>query len=345
MVLTFVLLLAVGGLSAVATVPYVRFSPGPTVDVLGELSAGKPIISVDGHATYQTSGQFRMTTVSQTRRESRISLWAAMSAWASPAQALFPYDVIYGDDKTAEQDRSESQVEMVSSQDNATAAALTELGYRLASRPVVLQTVPGGAAEGQLKAHDVIVSANGSATTATKQVQDIVGALKPGETVALDVLRKGKPRSFTLTTKPSADDPEKAVIGILLGLGYDFPFQVTVNVPEEIGGPSAGLIFSLAIYDTLTPGELTGGKTIAGTGTIDEEGKVGPIGGIQQKIAAADEAGASLFLVPPDNCDEAVETRTDVELVRADTMHSALEAIKAYTANPKAELPACKGDS
>ena len=341
--LAFVLLLAVGGLSAVVTVPYVRFSPGPTVDVLGELSAGKPIISVNGHETYKTSGQLRMTTVSQTRRESNMSLWAALSAWANPSQALLPYDVIYRDDSTPEQDRTEGRLEMVSSQDNATAAALKELGYQLAPRPAVLMTVPGGAADGQLKAHDVIVSVNGSAISEAKQVQDIVRALKPGDRVAVDVLRNGKPRSFTLTTKPDAQDPKRALIGIQMGLGYDFPFQVSVQVPEEIGGPSAGLIFSLAIYDTLTPGELTAGRSIAGTGTIDEQGKVGPIGGIQQKIAAAEEAGATLFLVPPDNCDEAIAADTDLELVRADTMHSALEAIKAYAANQDAALPACKG--
>jgi PDZ domain-containing protein len=105
-------------------------------------------------------------------------------------------------------------------------------------------------------------------------------------------------------------------------------------------------MFSLGIYDTLTPGSLTGGETVAGTGTIDASGKVGPIGGIQQKIAAADAAGAELFLVPPDNCKDAVGAQNgDMRLVRAPTMHSAVESIEAWVKNPDVDLPSCKGAS
>ena len=125
-----------------------------------------------------------------------------------------------------------------------------------------------------------------------------------------------------------------------------FPFEVSVNIDPSIGGPSAGLMFSLGIYDTLTPGSLTGGETVAGTGTIDATGKVGPIGGIQQKIAGARAAGAELFLVPPDNCGDAVGAANgDMRLVKAASMHTAVEAIETWADDPDADLPTCKGDS
>jgi PDZ domain-containing protein len=346
-VVAFVLLVACGASAIFVTVPYVRFSPGPTINVLGSPASGKPIVEVVGHKTFKTTGQLRMTTVSTTQRGDHITFGAALSAWADPKQAVYPYDAIYPGNISRAEDQSESQMEMVSSQDTATAAALTELGYKLTPKPEVLRTVPGGAAEGKLMARDTFVAINGTAIKDVVQVSQIISALKPGASVRIDVLRGGKPRSVTLTTQLAPadparpDDPRKTVIGIFVGVGYDFPFQVTVNIPDQIGGPSAGLIFSLAIYDTLTPGPLAAEVPIAGTGTIDEKGKVGPIGGIEQKIAGAEADGAKVFLVPPDNCDEAVLAKTDLKLIRADTMHSALESIKTYVADPDAQLPAC----
>ncbi len=132
------------------------------------------------------------------------------------------------------------------------------------------------------------------------------------------------------------------MVGVEIGTGYDFPFDVTVRLDEDIGGPSAGLIFSLGVYDTLTPGSLTGGTDIAGTGTIDPDGSVGPIGGIQQKIVAAADAGAKIFLVPAGNCDAALgaDVRDDeIRLVRAATMHRPSTSLETYADDPDAELP------
>ena len=340
-VVAFTLLVVGGATAFFATVPYVRFLPGPTVNVLGEQTNGKPIVSVQGHKTYKTDGQLRMTTVRSTSAGSHITLWSALRAWVEPDQGVYPYDSIYRDDTTSDQEETAAHLEMVSSQDNAIAAALTELGYHLDPVPAVLETIPGGAAEGKLHAHDLIVKINGERITTENGVVKAITKLKPGDHAKVDILRDRKAMSFDLVTQAATDDPRRAVIGIYPGLSYRFPFDVHVNIPDEIGGPSAGLMFSLAIYDTLTPGSLTGGASIAGTGTIDEAGGVGPIGGIQQKIAGAEADGAKLFLVPPDNCDVAVLAKTHLELVRADTMQSALESIKKYVANPDAKLPAC----
>jgi PDZ domain-containing protein len=338
-----VLLFACGLVGAYARVPFVRYQPGPTVNVLGDQGDGKPIVEVHGHKRYDTDGQLRMTTVRTSNRDASPSLLGALYAWISPTQSLYPFDVVYPGDQTTEEDRTESQLEMVSSQDTAIAAALTELGYDLSPEVTVLRTIPGGAAEGKLKPHDVIVAVDGKPIESTRQVAKDISALEPGEEVTLDIHRQGKPMSVTLTTKAAADDPSRAVIGIYPGVGFEFPFDVSVQIPDSIGGPSAGLIFALAVYDTLTPGALTGGAEIAGTGTVDENGRVGPIGGIQQKIAGAEQDGATLFLVPPDNCASAMAADTDLRLVRADTLHSAVESIKTYAADPDAPLPTCPG--
>ena len=122
------------------------------------------------------------------------------------------------------------------------------------------------------------------------------------------------------------------------------PFDVSVNINDDIGGPSAGLMFSLAIYDTLTPGSLTGGQVVAGTGTIDDGGQVGPIGGIQQKIAGAREAGAQLFLVPPDNCADAARAPTTATCVwsRPYDACSGAGHREVGRRTPTPTLPACE---
>ena len=132
------------------------------------------------------------------------------------------------------------------------------------------------------------------------------------------------------------------VIGLAVLILGVFP-QLLLWLTDTLGVQvPANLLFSLAIYDTLTPGSLTGDQIVAGTGTIDEKGKVGPIGGIQQKIVGARDDGAVLFLVPPDNCDDALGARNgDMRLVKAVTMHAAAQAIEKWVKNPDAKLPTC----
>jgi PDZ domain-containing protein len=168
--------------------------------------------------------------------------------------------------------------------------------------------------------------------------------VEPGTRVSGAVRRGGERQRFTVTTEPAADDPDRAVLGILVGTGYRFPFDVRVGLGDDIGGPSAGLVFALSIYDVLTPGPLTDGHVIAGTGTITADGRVGRIGWIRQKVSGAQDAGARLFLVPPDNCAAAVLAPVDPErlrLVRADTLRSAIDSLELYAEDPSADLPRC----
>jgi PDZ domain-containing protein len=337
------LLLALAVVAALLPVPYVTMGPGPTVNVLGK-SDDKPIIEVKGHRTYPTDGDLRLTTVSVTNPTRKVRLLGVLGAWFDGTRAVYPRDVVYPPDESAEESEQQSSVEMVSSQDTAIAAALTELGYKLPLQIEVLAVTKGSPAAGKLRTRDRIREVNGVRVTDAAQVSKAVQQTGVGKVATFVVRRGASTERVKVTAEAAPDDAKKAVVGVQIGTGYDFPFDVSVHLGENIGGPSAGLIFSLGVYDKLTPGALSGGKDIAGTGTIEADGRVGPIGGIQQKIVAAANRGAEIFLVPPDNCEAAQHAdvkKGEIRLVKAATMHSAVESLEAYAADSSADLPAC----
>lgn len=338
------LLIALWVAAATEPLPFVTYEPGLTVNVLGDTQGGHDIIQVQGHKTYpDEQGQLRMTTVYVSQPNARVTLAELMHDWISPDDAVYPYKAVYRPNETTQQNQQQGAVEMVSSQDAATAVALHELGYDVKPAVEVLSVVDGSPAQGALKVRDIFLEVDGTKVRSTDDVIKAVQSAPAGQPVHFVVRRDGKPTDVSVTPEDKAGTP---TVGIQLGTGFQFPFKVSVNIPEAIGGPSAGLMFSLGIYDTLTPGSLTAGATIAGTGTLDGTGKVGPIGGIQQKIAAARDAGAKLFMVPPDNCKDALGAPNgDMRLVKATTMHAALQSLKAWDANHDATLPSCEEDS
>lgn len=327
----------------VQPLPFVTYEPGLTINVLGTTD-GNPVISIEGAKTYPVDGQLRLTTVYVSRRESKLDLYTLMGDWFSGDDAVYPKDVIYPKGETQEQDQQQGQVEMVSSQDTATAAALTELGYDIKPAVEVVLVEDGTPAEGNLKVRDIFEKVNGKPVTSAEVLVNAITAATPGKPIDFQVLRKGKHIQVSATPKVVGGRNQ---IGVQLATGFVFPFQVDVGIDPNIGGPSAGTMFALGIYDTLTPGSLTGGHTIAGTGTMDDaDGTVGAIGGIQQKIAGARAAGAELFLVPADNCADAIGAANgDMRLVRVPTLHSAITSIKAWVADPDADLPTCQAAS
>jgi Lon-like protease len=218
------------------------------------------------------------------------------------------------------------------------------MGYD-ATEPVVAAVGDGTPADGELEVGDVILAVDGTGVMSADDVVGEVTSAEAGEPVRFTVRRDGDRTTVPVTPEDVDGTPQ---VGISVGTQakQDLPVDVTVNIDPAIGGPSAGLMFSLGIYDTLTPGSLTDGATIAGTGTIDSAGAVGPIGGIQQKVVGARDAGAKLFLVPPDNCEDALGApNEDMRLVRADTMHDARLAIEAWVKDPDADLPSCEETS
>ena len=341
--LGMVLVVVLGLAMAFVPVPYVTWSPGPTVDVLGK-SDGKQIVQVEGHRTYPTKGSLDLVTVLVTNPDARMNLYAVVKGWLEPTTAVLPRDAVYPPGTTAEDEEAQDSAQMVNSQDTAVAAALSQMDYDLDTFAEVTGVNAAGPSKRQLEARDRFVSIGGRKITDPRQVFSAMKDVEPGSEVRGVVLRQGKRTPFSVTTIASPDDPEQALLGILVGTGYDFPFDVRVGISDNIGGPSAGLIFALSVYDTLTPGPLLKGGTVAGTGTIAADGSVGPIGGIQQKIVAARDSGASLFFVPPDNCADALGAPVDtddIRLVRADTFKSALTSLETYADDPSADLPRC----
>lgn len=326
-------------LASVAPLPYVTYRPGGTIDVLGTGDDGKEIIQVQGHQTYRDAGQLRMTTVIVSQPKQKNSLLELMATWLNGDNAVLPYDAVYQQDETPEQNDVEGAAQMVSSQDSAIAVALTELGYKLKPRVEVQAITPGSPADGRLEVRDIILEVNGAQVTSSEQVSSAVSAASSGEKVSFLVRRGDIKRRVSLVPEDVEGSPR---VGISLGPGFDFPFDISVNINPRISGPSAGLMFSLAIYDTLTPGSLTDDQVVAGTGEIATDGSVGPIGGIAQKIAGAREQGSRLFLVPPANCPDIKDVNNgDMRLVLAETMHDAVEALKAWAKDRDADLPKC----
>jgi PDZ domain-containing protein len=323
----------------VLPIPYVLYQPGTTVDVLST-AGGKERIQVTGHKTYDDNGELRMVTIYVTNPGDEISLGTALLGWVSRDDAVRPYDSVYDDDETAKENDQESALQMATSQDVAIAVALKALGYDVPSVPVVSPVEKGMPADGKLLPGDRLITIGGKKIKTWPDVVEAVTTSEAGKPLTFVIDRAGTRK--TIEVSPRLVDG-RVRVGISEAYDYKFPFDVTINIDDNIGGPSAGLMFSLSIYDTLTPGSLTGGHIIAGTGEIRPDGSVGPIGGIQQKIAAARDAKAELFLVPAANCDEALGApKDDVRLARVETMEQAKDTVKAFAANPDADLPSCK---
>ncbi len=340
----FGLLVVVWVVATLVPVPYVIYSPGPTVNLIAK-SAHDPIVQVGGgHAVYRDKGALRLLTVEPSGPDATVNLAEAFIAWVSPDQAVYRYQDIYQPSQTANAVKQEGSVAMVNSQDSAVASALHELGYKFGTSVQVLGIQRGGPGDGALEVHDRLLSVDGHKVTSIKGLVDSIKGVKPGSKVTLVVERAKQKQTLRVKTVKSQDDPKKSALRITIGRGYEFPFDVNLKINPNIGGPSAGTMFALAIYDTLTPGSLTGGSDVAGTGEIDGQGHVGPIGGIQQKLVAAQQAGAKLFLAPAANCDEVVGGPYDTKVMRVvkiSTLHGAIADLNAWRANHDAKLPQC----
>ncbi|WP_309063175.1 PDZ domain-containing protein [Streptomyces sp.] len=335
-------------------VPYAEMSPGPTVNTLGEHD-GEPVLQISGRKTYPTDGHLNMTTVRVTSADYRMNLVEAVYGWLAHDNKVVPHDTLYPDGKTEEESTQENAEEFSQSQESAKVAALRELDVPVKSWVIVSTVVKGSPSEGKLHAGDVIKAVDGEAVKEPADVAELVTRHKPGEDVVFTIVpakeqaaaekenrTATKTEKITITTTVSDDDGEKrAVVGISAGTDHTFPFTIDIKL-ADVGGPSAGLMFALGIYDKLTPGSLTGGKFVAGTGTIDDDGKVGPIGGIEMKTVGARGKGAQYFLTPADNCAAAArDTPEGLTLVKVGTIDDALGALADIRSGDTADLPKC----
>jgi len=307
--------------SMVVRVPYVELGPGPTVDTLGTAD-GHPVIQVTGATTSNSGGQLRLVTVSV---RSDLTLFDAMRGWLESDYAVVPRELIYPPDKTEQQVDQENAQDFKQSQTSAETAALRKLGYPV--HVTVKDITKGAPADGQLQSGDVVEAVDGTPVTSAERLTELIRAKPAGTPRTVGITRAGATRTLTFAAAKADDGTPR--IGITVEQNQPHPFTLKIDL-DRIGGPSAGLMFALGIVDKLDPTDLTGGMVVAGTGEIDDEGRVGPIGGIAQKLVAAKAARARAFLTPAANCAEALgAAQPGLPLVKVSTLDDALAGLQA----------------
>jgi PDZ domain-containing protein len=306
------------------SVPYYAVSPGPVYDT-------SDFVTVDG-GEISENGELFFLTVSL--KEANVFEWVAAQfvdrVELSERQTVRPIGV------SQEQLRRERIASMNQSKRDATFVALTHLGYEvtlIGTGALVIESVPDSAADGVLLPDDIIVAMDGQLIGFRSDVLDFLAPAQIGDAVVVTVERSdGEDDSFDtkdveLVLGPHSDDPDRPMMGVLLDNNepiVEFPVDVFID-SQNVGGPSAGLMFTLQIIDQLTPGALTNGQRVAGTGTISINESVGAIGGIHQKVYGAMDAGAVAVLVPAGNYEEAlVAAAGRIEIVRVETLNDAL---------------------
>lgn len=336
-----VVLLIVALAGTFIKVPYAVERPGPVTDTLGTLDDGSGLVEVNGAKSYDTQGPLYFTTVRVLGGpEEHINGWEWLIGHLDADSEVVPEEEVFGEDRSEEEIEQMNKAQMQGSQKNSIAVGIRSTGTKVPQDNLVASIVKGLPAEDELETEDVITSVDG---TRTRYVSDIVEAIsdrEPGDTVRLGIRRDDKPRTVELTTEDIGGD--RAGIGIGIEPRYDYPYEVRIDA-GRVGGPSAGMMFALAIHDVLTPGALTKGKPIAGTGTIDDEGRVGPIGGIEQKMAGARDADARWFLAPEDNCkDVAGNIPEGLNVVSVATFDDARTAVESIAKGETEDLASCE---
>jgi len=334
LVLGAVLCLVLGILSFGLQVPYLVESPGPTFNTLGT-DDGKDIIAVSGHPVTPTTGHLNLMTVSASTENTTIL--GAVRGWLRHDEVVVPHDSLYPPGTSQEEQDQQNSEDFVASQQNAVEAAACELGY---PKRLGVDSVPQDSPNASsLKAGDQFVSLAGASITDDQALRTVLGAHRAGDRLPAVVRRAGKQVDVSLVLQAPAAGSTVPRIGITVVQGCLPPFQVTLSL-TGIGGPSAGLMFSLGIIDKISTHDLTRGRFIAGTGTIDPSGKVGAIGGIALKMIAARRAGATLFLAPDSNC---VDVRGNIpsglEVIKVATLHEAITDLDAQATG--AAVPHC----
>lgn len=327
-------------------------SPGPTWDVLSgapgtDGQPGTDLITVSGAPTYATSGQMRMTTVSVSGCPGHpITGFDVIVAWLSPEQRVVDREQVCPASLSQQDIDEQSHAQMTSSQNAAVLAALIESG---AATSMTL-TINGGTTEqtrSLFQAGDVLreITISGTTTTLTSftQLRELLADTPVGTPVELGLERDGQPTSVQLTTQPPQEEGrDGSVLGVLISAKADSPIDATFAL-QDVGGPSAGMMFALGIVDKLTPGPMLSGQDLAGTGTIDIAGKVGPIGGIVQKMQGAARDGSTVFLAPAANCSEVLGHEPEgLTVVPVSTLHEAVEAATQVGQGTTAGLPTCQ---
>jgi Lon-like protease len=316
-------------------VPYVILSPGPTYNTLGTDDSGNKIIVIHGVKTRHISGHLNLTTVNVSTEP--LTAFAALDGWLLHDEVVVPRASVYPPGQSQQQVDEKNIQDFSQSQDSATAAAFCELGYRRGFGVITVD--PKGPAHGRLHPGDRLRTLNGSPINSPARLSDVLSARTPGTVATVAVTRGSSPVVVKVKLRSPPKGAKGARLGITVAKGCLAPFEVDLGLGNQIGGPSAGLMFALGIIEQVGPRDLTKGMFIAGTGTIDGAGHVGPIGGIALKMIAARHKGATVFLAPAGNCrDVRGATPSGLDVVKVDTLHSAVQdllALQAQRAVPR----------
>ena len=274
--------------------PVVTLLPGPVEDVVPQIKV------TGGTKVYDASGHLYLTTVGV---DDRVNFYEALLDFADRDVQVVPRASIFPEDQTEQEIDLQNAAEMDSSKLAATVVGLRESGYDVDTKPDgvrVVGVVENGAATGKLQPEDRILAVGGVKVTSADELRAQLAKAPIGGKLKLEVQRKSQKLDVEVSPRAAPSGPRRPYIGISLADIFDFPVDLNIET-KNIGGPSAGLMFSLSIVEKLGPEDLTGDRRIAGTGTVDVDGTVGPIGGIRQKLIAAKRMGATVFLLPKDN--------------------------------------------
>lgn len=336
-----VLFVVLAAVIALLPSPYVTWTPGTTHDLLAQ-DQGTETISITGAKTYPTTGQLRMTTVSVTSPDSTLSLPEVLFSYWLPSREVLPRKAIYRPGEDTPAISQEETRLMDDSQSMAIVAALRQSGVEVTNWPMVTSVSNSGPSADVLQAGDLIKFVDGKRTPKVQDVQKLISEHHVGDPVVFTVLRAGVTLRPTVITRATANNPKKPIAGINLAIGYSYSAQVKFAIDPAIGGSSAGLMFALAVHDKLTSADLTAGRVIAGSGTMDADGRVGAVGGIQEKLAAAARDHATVFLMPAANCGDLAQAPAGVRVVPVESLAAATADLqKLAEPDQAASVPGC----
>ncbi|OKL46080.1 hypothetical protein BSR29_02460 [Boudabousia liubingyangii] len=332
--------------------PYVIESPGPTLNVLA-VENGVPFVQVPGHEPGPKEGKLRMVTVSLrggpgNRNVTGIEM---LQAYFSNSMKIEPYEKMFPEQISGAEETKIQRQYMESSMDNAKAAALTAAGIKFKSEIRVAGVAKNSDAIGKMEPGDIIRHLKaGERSENVDSTAELYRFLNntPGGTVVTVGLEtdKGENKEVEVKTLPRDDGKSGSRFGVYIGTKFEFPMDIKINVSENIGGPSAGTIFALAIYERIKGNELSGIGSVAGTGTIAPDGEVGPIGGVVQKIYGAKRDGAKFFLIPNENCKDLSGHRlpSGIQIVRTDDFKMAINNLESINQGKTDDLPTCPAE-
>jgi PDZ domain-containing protein len=341
------LTILLGTAAVLAPTGFAIRAPGPTEDTLGTQivnTAPIQLVEITGASTYPTTGRLLLTTVSVSGGPiGPVMPMDVLFSWAVAPRTAIPQEVVFPAGITRAQQQEQSQAQMLTSQQTATLAALGQLGIEVPATMSITGFSDASPAADVLKPGDVIVAFNGEEPRTHAMLLEMLSLVEPGSNIELTVKRDGTEviETFPSTSAVNADGTTRAALGVFVASDFHFPVDVAIQI-DAIGGPSAGMMFALAIIDRLTPHDELQGTSIAGTGTISSNGAVGAIGGIRQKMFAAQRDGANWFLAPLSNCNEVTDNiPRGLNVVAVSTLSEALDAVTAIGSGQIDNLPSC----